>query len=405
MNILFLSQIVPYPPHGGVLQRGFNIIQQVSKRNRVHLLAFVDPGILSSEKLVDESRMKLSEYCSTVEYFSLWPKRSDIHKYGAFLLGAFYSRPFSVLAHHSPALTRKMKEIVENEDIDLIHFDTIGLARFHKEYNDIPSVLTHHNIESQLMERRAKYEKNLFARKYVSWQAGRLKRYESQQSPLFDANVVMSEADRDSLRDIAPMARSEIVPNGVDTDYFQDSGCGSEQALVFTGGMNMFANADAMTFFLSDVWPEIKKAFPKTRFYLIGQDPPREICRMSEVDPQIIVTGFVDDVRPFVRKSAVYVVPIRVGGGTRLKVLDAMAQGKAVVSTSIGSEGISVSDGKNVLIADTREELAASVIDLLRDEKKRERLGSEARQFVVENYSWTEIGNTLQDVYEDVAKR
>ena len=167
----------------------------------------------------------------------------------------------------------------------------------------------------------------------------------------------------------------------------------------------MFANKDAVTYLLEDIWPIIKAAVPDVKFYAIGQDPPRELLELSRNDPAIKVMGYVDDIRPYVARAAVYVVPLRVGGGTRLKVLDALAQGKAIVSTSVGCEGIEVTDGKNILIEDTIDGFANKTIELLKDESRRRRLGSEARVLAEERYAWGKIGKEMQRTYEEVVKR
>jgi glycosyltransferase involved in cell wall biosynthesis len=402
MKILFLSQIVPYPPHGGVLQRGYNIIREISKKHDVHLLAFVHPEVLTSHAMVEESRGVLEGLCLTVDYFLLWPKRSPIHKAIALIAGAVYPRPFSALAHASRDFSRRMREIIDAHQIDIVHFDTIGLARYLACAREIPSVITHHNIESKLMVRRSKVEKNAFGRWYVARQARLLRRYEASQSPLFDVNVMMSLTDEADLLQIAPGICTSIVPNGVDLTYFQPKESNSETAIIYTGGMNMFANEDAVLFLLRDMWDEIKRAVPDVRFYIVGQDPTSEILDIAKRDSSIIVTGFVEDIRPYVARSAVYVVPIRVGGGTRLKVLDALAQGKAIVSTSVGCEGIQVTNGLDICIEDDSHRFIQQTVSLLRNEDRRRELGRAARKLAEDCYSWAGIGDVLDGVYREV---
>ena len=379
-----------------MLQRGYNLIREISKYNKVHLLAFVHPEIFSSPEKVIESRNELEKYCASVEYFSLWPKKSVVHKYIAFAGGFFYPYPFSVLAHRSSAYARRIDELVNQQSVDLIHYDTIGLAPYLAHHMNVPSVLTHHNIESQLMARRAKHESTFFRRFYIGLQARRLRKYEITQSPLFHSNLMMSTTDELALKEMAPDARTHVIPNGVDLDYFKPQPADHDAALIYTGGMNMFANMDAVLHLINDIFPIIKESVPNVKFYAIGQAPPDQLTEMGKNDPSIVVTGYVEDVRPFVARAAVYVVPLRVGGGTRLKVLDALAQAKAIVSTSIGC------DGKNIYIEDTNEGFAGKVIKLLRDETERKRLGSAARALAKEQYSWSEIGKQLQQAYEEV---
>lgn len=400
MKVLFLSQIVPYPPHGGVLQRGYNVIRELHKRGSVHLLAFLHPDTLTTPEAVAESRQALGRYCESIEYFTLWPKRSRLARTAAFAAGALWPEPFSVMAHRSGAFRERIADRVHSGAVDLIHYDTIALAQYLARDHSLPAAVTHHNIESKLMERRAAAESNPAARWYVGTQARRLRRYEARQSPRFDVNIVMSELDAKDLCAIAGSVPTAVVPNGVDTEYFTPRPGREEPALIYTGGMNMFANRDAVLHFLGHVWPRVRAAVPQAKFYAVGQDPPQELRRLATPESGVVVTGYVDDVRPYVAKAAVYVVPLRVGGGTRLKVVDAMAQGKAIVSTTIGCEGIEVTPGENILVADDPAVFAEHVVALLRAPKERERLGRAARSLAETRYAWTEVGKRLEQAYE-----
>lgn len=209
----------------------------------------------------------------------------------------------------------------------------------------------------------------------------------------------MSENDSDLLRKISPAVNTAVVPNGVDTDYFFPQTGGETEALIYTGGMNMYANKDAVLFFLAKIWPRIKAEKPNCIFYAVGQDPPVELRKIAAADSSVKVMGYVDDVRPLVAKSSVYVVPLRVGGGTRLKIVDAMAQGKAIVSTSIGCEGLAVHPGEDIITADEPQEFAREVVTLLNNPAKCQTIGDAARRMVVAKYSWDVIGQGLEKLY------
>lgn len=405
VKILFLSQIVPYPPHGGVLQRGYNLIREIGKRNTLYLLAFVHPDVLGHAGLLEESRKALSAHCQQIEYFELWTKKSKIHKLAGYLMGGLSGLPFSVLAHRSSQFRASMHKILGRETIDLVHYDTLALAQFNDIGKGIPKVLTHHNIESQLMARRAEKESNPLAKFYLTQQTRKLNAYELAQCDQFDLNIVVSDTDVASLKHKLPTIRTETIPNGVDLRYFKPEhreNNPGEPRLIYTGGMNMFANRDAVLWFLREIWPMIKAELPAVKFYAVGQDPPTELLKMTETDPGVIVTGYVDDIRPLVDQSVVYVVPLRVGGGTRLKVLDAMAMEKAIVSTTIGAEGIHVTSGHNIVLADEPREFARKTLELLRNPDLRSSLGMAARNLVETEYSWEFIGGKLQAAYESV---
>jgi polysaccharide biosynthesis protein PslH len=404
MRILFVTQIVPYPPHGGVLQRGFNLLRELGSKHEVHLLAFHHPDELPHGEAVERSRAELGKFCSKLEYFSLWPKQSNVHKLAAFAAGAFYPRPFSVLAHKNSQLEARIAQLCAERACDVVHLDTIALAPYSQYANSIPTVLAHHNIESQLMARRAERESNMAARMYVQSQTQRLVAYEREHAGKFRMNITVSEADAETLRSICPSARTGVVPNGVDTNYFTARNDEETPALIYTGGMNMFANRDAVEYFLDHIWPRIKAAVPGVRFFAVGSRPSPRVLEAAASDAAVEAPGFVDDVRPWVARSAVYVVPLRVGGGTRLKMVDAMAQGKAIVATSLGAEGIDGKHGEQFMLADDPETFARSVIDLLQDKAARLRLGAAARKRAEERYAWPILGAHLGDLYRQVIK-
>jgi glycosyltransferase involved in cell wall biosynthesis len=216
MNVLFLSQIVPYPPHGGVLQRGYNLIRELGNEADVHLLAFVHPDVLAGDAAVEESRVALQKYCVAVEYFQLWPKTSPVHRVAGLAAAALSSTPFSVLAHRSRAFHGRVRDLVSANRFDVVHADTIALAQFLDSRWSIPTVLTHHNIESQLMERRAGAETGFLARTYLRREARKLSAYENQMSRMFDVNVFVSKADERTLAERTPGLQTAVVPNGVD---------------------------------------------------------------------------------------------------------------------------------------------------------------------------------------------
>jgi sugar transferase (PEP-CTERM/EpsH1 system associated) len=398
MKVLFLSQIVPYPPHGGVLQRGYNLLRELGRSASVHLLAFVHPDELPSDAARQESRRALAVFCEQVEYFPLWAKASKAHKFAALATGLSSRAPFSVVAHRSAAFQARVTELIGSGGFDIVHADTVALGQFVESLR-IPKVLTHHNIESLLMARRAEVESNPLARGVLRRESGKLARYEARTAPGFDVNIVMSASDEAVLAARVPGLRTVVVPNGTDTEYFAPVTDATAGALIYTGGMNMFANRDAVMHFLDQIWPAIAARVPSTRFFAVGQDPPPELRAAAERDSRVVVTGKVPDIRPYVRQAAVYVVPLRVGGGTRLKVLDAMASGKAIVSTSIGCEGIRVTPGTHLVVADSPEAFAGATAGLLEDAPRRAALGAAARQLVEQQYAWPAVGATLLDAY------
>jgi sugar transferase (PEP-CTERM/EpsH1 system associated) len=405
MKVLFLSQIVPYPPHGGVLQRGYNLLRELGRHASVHLLAFVHPDELPTEAAREESRRVLQGFCERVEYFPLWAKASRVHSLSALAAGVCSASPFSTIAHRSAAFQRRASESLATIPFDVVHVDTVALSQFIARHRKVPSVLTHHNIESMLLERRSQVETRSLVRWVLQRESEKLARYEAMAAPRFDVNIMMSAHDESTLTRRVPGLRTAVVPNGVDTEYFTPAREQETPALVYTGGMNMFANRDAAMYFLGEIWPLITTQAPDVRFFAVGQDPPKELRDFAARDPRVVVTGKVPDIRPYVWQSAVYVVPLRVGGGTRLKVLDAMAMGKALVSTSIGCEGIDVKPGEHLVVADTPVGFAQAAVALLGDRARRLELGRAARALVERHYAWPVIGELLLGAYEQAIAR
>jgi sugar transferase (PEP-CTERM/EpsH1 system associated) len=406
MRILYVTQIVPFPPHGGVLQRGYNLLRELSRRHEVHLLAFRHPDELPAGRMLDQSRVELGHFCRSVEYFDLWPKRSSLHLLAALVAAALSPQPFSVLAQRNRRLREKLLALC-NAVVrpDVVHLDTIALAPYARDCGLVPAVLAHHNVESQLMNRRAQRESDALRRWYVRREAAKLHRFEAQICADFCANITVSSNDSRELSQICPDAVVETIPNGVDIDYFAPRRGQESESLIFTGGMNMFANRDGVDWFLGEVWPRVKAGVRNVKFTALGRDPSQRLLDAVQNGDRVEAPGFVADVRPAVARAAVVIVPLRVGGGTRLKVLDAMAQGKAIVSTSLGVEGIEVDDGVHLQIADRPEDFATHVTELIRDPARRLALGEAARQRVEDRYDWSTIGLRLGEVYARAVAR
>jgi len=259
---------------------------------------------------------------------------------------------------------------------------------------------THHSIESELLRLRARRIPNRAVRAYVMHQANLMERVERRLCARFDVNIMTSETDAERLRALAPGSRTSAVPNGVNVDYFQPTPLHQvvPGRVTFLGPTYMFPNRDAVQFFLADAWDLVRARCPESTLHLIGKSSPADKNRFQS-RPGVMSQGYVPDIRPHFAEAACAVVPIRVGGGTRLKILDAWAMGKAVVSTSIGCEGLKTVDGRNILIRDDPVEFAEAVIKVLSDGELRERLGREGRATVEQTYAWPVIGRQLNSLY------
>jgi sugar transferase (PEP-CTERM/EpsH1 system associated) len=401
MKILWLSHLVPYPPKGGVLQRSFNLLREVSKSNKIYLLAFNQKALLPTEQDLENAVSALREYCHDIKVVSLPADRNIFSRYSLIIKSIFAKKPYTVNWNRSLHMKVAVDKAINEFKPDLIHYDTIGKAEYFKYNISIPQVLNHHNIESAMMFRRATKERNVLKKFYFYQEAKKIEKYEKTFCRLFQSNLTVSDEDGLTLKKIDPEIKTEVIPNGVDTSYFTPGGEKSDnETLIFAGGMNWYPNRDAMLYFAEEIWPLIKARKPSVKIYIIGQSPPEKLMRMSKEDPNLIVTGYVDDVRPYFTKASVYVCPIRDGGGTRLKILDALSSGIPVVANSIAAEGIKVTPGEDIMIRDRPEDFAEAVLYLLEHPDERRKLSLHGRRMVETTYSWEIIGKKLSNLYE-----
>jgi sugar transferase (PEP-CTERM/EpsH1 system associated) len=263
-----------------------------------------------------------------------------------------------------------------------------------------------HNVESEIWRRHAETASGLTRPLYRA-QYRRMLRFEHRALDRFEGVLAVSATDRDTLTRIyhdAIHGPVHVVQTGVDTGFFEPAPTpAGSRALVFTGSMDWLPNEDAMLYFCRDVLPRIRAQEPHVSLSIVGRAPTPAVARLAQ-EAGVSVTGRVDDVRPYMAESAVYVVPLRIGGGTRLKIFEAMAMGKAVVSTTVGAEGLPVHDGEHLLLADDSESFASAVVRLLRDDDRRRSLEAAARTLVVEHYDWAAVAGDLDRALTRVAE-
>lgn len=389
MNVLWISHFVPYPPKGGNLQRSYHLLRVLSREASVDLLAYHRGASLAARDLTGAER-ELRRLCRDVSIHPIPNERSRLRFTAGLARNLFERDPYTVRELRSPGFERRLGDWAARRPYDLVHFDTIDLARYRDALPDRPAVLGHHNVESLLFERRAPYEKNPLAGAYLRLQAGKLDRFERAWYERFTVNLFVSEADRSRARAQVPGLPARVVPNGVDVEYYRPGPEGEENRAVWVGGLRWFPNRDAVDWMLREIWPRVRRAHPDALLDLIGEAPGATPSGPGR--DGVVRHGFVDDIRPLVRRARVFVVPIRVGGGTRLKILDAMAMGKAIVSTSAGAEGIDARFGKEIVHTDAPEEFAAAVGGLFGDPERRHALGEAARRLAEERYAWEAVG-------------
>jgi glycosyltransferase involved in cell wall biosynthesis len=259
----------------------------------------------------------------------------------------------------------------------------------------VPLVLFEHNVEYMIWRRLAALELRPWRRTLLEIEWRKMRRVERAACARADLTVAVSEDDRARLETLAPSGRCLAIPTGVDTTYFRPSGCAEiRNRLVFTGSMDWHPNEDAVLHFSAAILPRIRAQVPDVTVTVVGRNPSSHLRAVAE-RAGIVVTGTVDDVRPYIDEAAVYIVPLRAGGGTRLKIFEAFAMGKAVVSTTVGAEGLPVTPDRDVCIADEPNEFARAVVALLHEPARRHALGQAGRALVDTRYSWDHVAGNF----------
>jgi len=397
MKILFLTPELPYPPDRGASIRSFNLIKNLAPRHETHLLSF------STRESDLAEAGPLLDLCSQIQTLPT-PHRSTLQRLLSIPLSPL---PDMALRLPSSEFEIKLKTLLQKENFDLVQVEAIEMARY------IPTVIESHrpsrlifdDINAEYLLQKRAFETDF---RHLRWlgavyslvQWRKLRRYEAWACRRADQVVAVSQADKEALRCLVPGLPVSVVPNGVDAQYYQPAEGETDGSLVFTGKMDFRPNVDGVLWFFERVWPLVKVRLPQARLLVVGRNPSPRLSPLLQ-DPQVRVTGFVPDVRPYIARANIYLVPLRMGGGTRLKVLEAMAMGKAIVSTSLGCEGIKTT-GQELVIADSESDFAQRVIDLWGDEKRRKGLGVAARR-LAKKYDWKVITPLLEQVYEKAA--
>lgn len=406
MRILWLSHVLPWPPNTGMLQRSHNLLKQVALRHEVHLFALNQGALLPDPEQVRRGQAELERICRRVVVRPIPSDRSSAARVWLLARSLVSRWPYDVNWLGSRDLTRDLEERSRSERFDVAHVDTIGMIPYTRWFSDTPVVLNHHNVESQLLVRRARRERNVAKGLYLHNEARKLLRLERNACPAVAVNLCVSRLDQERLREIVPSATFHVVDNGADVEYFRPrpATVPDGRALIFAGGMNWYPNREAALFLIREVWPALLARDRAWTLTIVGRNPPREV-RDAARDPRIDVPGFVDDVRPYFDRAAICVCPIFDGGGTRLKVLDALAMAKPLVGTALAVEGLALGEERHYLRAETAREFAAQIERLAKDAELRARLTREGRELVVSRYSWDVIGAKLLAAYEAAAAR
>jgi sugar transferase (PEP-CTERM/EpsH1 system associated) len=403
MRILWLKSDLLLPLDKGGKLRTWNLMRHLARRHDIVYLAFKEPAQPAADT---EGMREVAAQVETVTRAD--PPKGSLRFYADAAMHLLDSLPYAVGKYRSREFQRRLERLLESEPFDLLVCDFLVPAVNLPERLPCPAVIFTHNVESEIWRRHAQTQNRRLARWLYGVQYRRMLRFEAKTLARFDGVLAVSDVDRQALSAIYPDAVRQpayVVPTGVDTDYFSPApSAPSSRSLVFTGSMDWLPNEDAMQFFCRDILPLIRAEEPQITLSIVGRAPTPAVKRLADAYG-VVVTGSVDDVRPFMRDAAVYIVPLRIGGGTRLKIFEAMSMGKAVVSTTVGAEGLPVVGGEHVMLADEPTAFARTVVGLLRDTDERARLEAAGRSLVLERYDWSAVAGALEAALGAIADR
>jgi len=401
MRVLYLSPRVCWPLRSGAHLRDFHLASQIASRASLTLLG-LDAEMPSFEEDVRYERLAELYDSETVRV-----RRAAGYGTVKLFRGFLGPTPVSILNFTSAAATAALERLFSEHTFDAVQVESVHLFAYAQRIRQIapkvPMLCDWHNIESEIQDRYAENYSRGLRRLYARRTSHLLRRFEQKFLRLGDAHTVCSERERQLLLSLEPEARIEVIENGVDVSYFSQVERlpgGPRRCLVYVGLMEYHANVDAVRYFAREVWPRVRELRPELEFKIVGARPTAEVMALSSQDG-ITVTGTVDDLRPYYREALAAVVPLRVGGGTRLKILEAMAAGVPVVSTSLGAEGLSAEDGKEIVLTDTSAAMADAVAGLDVESPGWRSLSENGKRLVLSRYDWPVIGKKLVSVYEE----
>lgn len=394
LKILFFSQRFPYPMDTGGKIRTGKLLEYLRQVSDLTLISNVespkdDPYLRDAERL-----------CSDF-YPVAW---KEVKKYSFF----FYVRtvirclsryPVTVVNDYSKDLESMLLQAIDRTKYDVVICDFLQPSINFRRVQGVVTLLFQHNVEGEILRRHCKIAKDLFTKLFWWTQWKKMMRFEGEMCRWFGGVVTVSDHDKRLIEQKYGARHVFAIPTGVDLEYFvpQDEPVKSN-TLVFTGSMDWLPNEDALLYFANEILCLVQTAIPDVRISIVGRNPSKGLLKELSRHSNIEVVGWVKDVRPYISQHALYIIPLRIGGGTRIKAYEAMAMGKAVVSTSVGVEGLPVVHNEHVAIADTPETFASTIVELLGNSGEARRLGQSARRFVEQNFSWNRAGEVFLDI-------
>jgi sugar transferase (PEP-CTERM/EpsH1 system associated) len=404
MRILWLNTNLLLPLDKGGKLRTWNLMRHLAPSHEITCISFDDPDGLEAH------RKGMAEVCSKLVTCSRRERPKEGARFYAGVARHLFNRlPYAVAQYRSAAYRHAVTTELAAGGYDRIVCDFLVPAVNLPPDLPCASVLFTHNVEAEIWRRHAETADSWLRRTLYRQQWKRMLRFEGRTLAGFDRVLAVSDVDRDTFDRLYPgklAAPATVIPTGVDTTYFAPAldQPGASRRVVFTGSMDWLPNVDGVLYFCREILPLVRHAVPDVVFTIVGRAPTHTVRKLAE-EPGVEVTGRVDDVRPYLADAAAYVVPLRIGGGTRLKIFEAMAAGRAVVSTGVGAEGLPTEHGRHLLLADNPTAFADAVVTLLRDTAIRQAIERDARALVTSHYDWRHAASHLERAIVDTRRR
>lgn len=397
MRILWINTELLHPADKGGRIRTLNMLKELKREHHITYLT-LDDGTAAAD-----ARERATEYCHELKVV---PHRTNAKFTAAFYADLLHNLasplPYFMQKYASAEMRRQITECVESGAFDLLICDFLMSSINVPAEVPCATVLFQHNVEALIRERHYRVQTNPLKRAFLFDQWRKAYRYERKTCQRFEQVIAVSREDSEIMRREYGVESVTDVPTGVDVSFFQPSGKVEREPhnLVFTGSMDWLPNEDAISYFTKEILPRIRQSVPGVTLTVVGRNPFPSLVELAKRDPSVIVTGRVEDVRPYIERAAAYVVPLRVGGGTRIKIYEAMAMEKAIISTTVGAEGLPLASGVELLLADTPEDFAGQVVRVLKDDNLAQELGSRAARLVRERFGWDAVASSFTDICE-----
>ncbi len=405
MNILFLTPYVPYPLNNGGLIRVHHLLLNLGKKHKVTAIC-MEPDNDAQAQGIDVFK----EHGIEIKTVPVANSQKQGLKRIFQLLSLVSSKPYQHKQYYSKAMQAEISKHLQpgNFDLLMVEFSQMG---YYKLNSNIPSFVDQHNVEYEIMLRTYETEKSPLRKLLAFSEWKKYHKQEIENCEKFTACLTTSKRDAEIMQQRSPGMECHVIPNGVDSEFFHPDFDSSNQPeidpnmVLFTGTISYYPNTEGILWFYKNIWPLIIAKNPEATFCIAGKSPPPEVQAIADSDSAVTATGMVDDMRDYYQKAAVVVVPLRVGGGTRLKILEGMSMSKAIVSTSVGAEGIEHTDGSDILLKDTPEDFSDAVVAVMNDASLRQKLEQGGRNLVEAKYDWRAVTDKLSDVFEQAVDK